>query len=381
MIAPYPLRRPPPPVGLDFIGARERGRRARVVRNFRRGGSLWTAVTRILLVLAVSAIALTGAGPPAQAAVEGGWRLMVQRTDRFVTDTHRYAAWADFDSPALSLLDTATGRRRVIGKPAGCSLPTAFDDPPGVGALSWPYLVLACRQAPYGRVLDLRDGAAISLPGTDGAGGWQVGRRLGFAAGGCDPRRARPCLLVDLRTGEVLPRPGRDGPFDLNSPTASSVRLCSAVAGRYRRAVGRALIEGIFFSWDRRAFLGFQGTALRLSRCGEQVVVLDRRGSTQNPRVGGGWATWDTGLDLTFYDGFPMKFAGTVEAVRLRDLRRWSWRAPRLRTDACGSLTPRWPFGRADHTRSRLFWVATLDGEDQLTCDPDRVRVFWAGLP
>jgi len=345
------------------------------------GGSLWTAVTRILTVLASLFAVLLLACSPAGAVSKGGWRLMVARTDRFVADTHRYAAWADFASPALSLLDTRTGERRVVGKPVGCSLPTSFGDPPGTGSLSWPHLVLACDQLPYERVLDLRDGAVIALRVIRGAGGWQVGRRFAFAAGACEQRLARPCLLADLRTGEVLRRPGRDGPFDLNRPTPARARMCAAVAGKFRRAIRGQLSEGIFFSWDPGAFLGFQGSVLQLARCGERPVVVDRRDSTQNPRVGGGWATWDTGLDLTFYDGFPMKFAGTVEAVRLRDLRRWSWRAPRLRTDACGGRTPRWPFGRADHTRSRLFWVATLDGEDQLTCDPNRVRVFWTRLP
>lgn len=301
--------------------------------QLRDGAAVCEAVKRswIITLAAVAVLAMNGT-----ATAASGWREMVHRTDRFLTDGHRYAAWADFASPSLSLLDTWSGKRRVVGKPVGCSLPTTFYDPSGLGALAYPRLLLWCRrQEPYGRVLDLRTGAVTPVA-ADGA---------------------------------VLPR----------RPTADG--LCRSVSLAYRRAVRRGRYEGVFFSVSPTAMLGFQGGGLRLTRCGQRSVVVDHRGSAQTPRVGAGWATWDTGLNLSFYDGFPVHAPGTVEAVRLRDLARRTWTAPRLRVVSCGGArTPRLPFGRADHTRTRVFWIATTAGEDQDTCDPSRARVFWTPL-
>ena len=123
-----------------------------------------TAVKRICSVAlgVIAVLAMTGT-----ATAASSWHEMVHRTDRFLTDGHRYAAWADFATPSLSLLDTWTGKRRVVGKPAGCSLPTTFYDPSGLGALAYPRLILWCRrQEPYSRLLDLRTGRSHQYPPT-----------------------------------------------------------------------------------------------------------------------------------------------------------------------------------------------------------------------
>jgi len=334
-------------------------------------------VQRLTVVFAAVAAVLISAGPAAGAARP--WHEVVHRADQFVTDASRYAAWTNTNDPSLTLLDTQTGRRRVVGKPAGCALPTGFYDESAASALHYPWVVLSC-PIPLGeQVLDLVSGALRPLGGPDDFG-WTVGARWAQLQTGCGSEGDHCRRFIDLRTGATQELAGWEPLIDLDAETLAPVRLCPSVARERSRAIAHGLSEADGFSFDDHAILAMGGDlfngGLALARCGRPTVTVERRAS-RTPRVGAGWATWDTAINLSMYDDYPRKVPGTVEAVRLRDLARRTWRAPRLRSRLCQyGLTPPRPIGRADHTRTQVFWIATLDGVDNLGCETNRVRVY-----
>jgi hypothetical protein len=285
-------------------------------RSLRIRGTLKPDMRRLLLV----SIAFLLLVP---ASAQAGWTELVHRTDRFVTDGERHAAWEARGT--LTVLDTRTGRRTATPLPAGCHLfRVLFSDENGVGVLRLPRVRLLCDGRP--RVLDVRTGR---LGGRFDADHW-------WARPACAPVRAA---------------------------LATAIRA-----------------DGAVWSWSTavgpRALLRVDGAQrLVLRRChGPATVLAPHTAIGAHPRLGGGWATWASGGDPDDTTvGGP---AGVVRARSLRDSRSVAVRPPRTLFTSCdGPLRGGW--GWADHTANRLFWVATLtsfpEGED---CVLGAQRVF-----
>jgi hypothetical protein len=269
---------------------------------------------------------LTTAGPAV--ALAAPLRPLTGAVDGFVTDGVRYAAWGRFGTPTLTVLDTKTGARRVVGKPRGCA---PWGDPGQTPTA--PRLQLEC----------------INQPG----------------------------LSIDVTTGAATPTPlPAYGASHRALPTCDPLTLLAK----------RALLGRFAADFDATAVLR-PGPPVVLYRCGEPPLRLAESPFGDgafggHPQVSAGWATWDTGWEAEYWwadDGYPPPRA-RIHAFAVRSGHGLAWDAPRPRTDACGDVI-RAAFGRTEHTRYRLFWVATVATELGQTCEDSVYRVFSAPLP
>jgi hypothetical protein len=280
---------------------------------------------RFLLRLATATVlAVTIAAPAVRA---GPLREIVPRASTFFADGVRFAAWQTGEGP-ITVLDTRTGRRTTVTAPPGCVLgpsSSGYDQPP-------------------------------STPRS--AGSLRLGIRVW-----CN-RSADDVPRLDIFTGGVAP-------FD-----ATPIRPCAAVL----RTRG---VHRVFYDYDRTALLRVNRLPITLTRCGRAATVLDRRGpgAPDHPHVSGGWATWDTGLDPDFHirDTVGPPLPGRIHAVAVTSLRRLDWTVPSRTLDVCGTSL-RGPWGYSEHTRDRVFWVASL-GISEDCWAPGDVRVYSARLP
>jgi hypothetical protein len=203
------------------------------------------------------------------------------------------------------------------------------------------------------------------------------------------PRRQRlpdGCSLPrvnDMATGAQRSA-GAVPPRDLDSAGLAAAPWCDALSGPLRatlfptggelRPMTTAVGPRTMLGLDRRG-------RLVLRRCGSPPEVLARHPvAWPRPRLGGGWVTWASGGDPV---DDPRPPAGIVRARSLSGDRGVAVRAPRhvVRGRCAPNDTPG-AWGFADHTRTRLFWVAILqvNPADEL-CFAGDLRLFARRLP
>jgi hypothetical protein len=277
------------------------------------------ALAATLVILLVAAAQASGAAP---------LRVLIPDTSYFATDSERYAIWGDPQTDTPVILDTRTGRRSMPLLPRRCAL--------------------------------------LGMEPTD-----QL--RPGRAWFWCNDPDGEHGVFVDLRTGATAPASAGGPTWPSGHPGAC--RLARHDRGADPFTLPEAWARPYLFdiAWGKAGHL-------ELRRCGHAPRTVVAHGRVQSPRIGGGFVSWQTGLDVDgegYYSG-RTRPVDRVWTYRIRDGARRSWRIPRVPFDVDAGQVDR--AGLSWHTRDAVFWAAVAEVNCDKLCDPSGWRVFSAPL-
>lgn len=296
-------------------------------------------VALAVLVLAVAAAprpAAAGAAPLSEIVRSAGF---------FQTDGERYAAWGDPGGTTLTVLDTKTNRTRVVAKPPECTS-------------------------------DRDDG---------GSSMWSGWMQLA-----CDPPPPRPFyfLAIQLGTGRMASyRPGEAGPIPAPPPAGAPRCKLLRQASYLDAEEFERRWQSPYLLWQTHIPVGRDRLQpqLRLMRCGERPIVL-QRGRTVDYDISGGLVSWQTGLNAWNSVDVDYRRSSAADRLGLYEVatrRRWSWALP-WNPSVSAKAPPGTPAhqGQAWHTRLAVFWAAVLtrgaDIEGGSNIVPQAWRVYEA---
>lgn len=333
----------------------------------------------IVIVLASIACVLPSA------ALGSPFRRLAPSTVAFASDGSGYAVWQVHTGSPIVVLDTLTGARHEMPRPAECNLANEEEngEPRSIAAAGRFLLLCTMGEGGLYGVLDMRSGKSFRLPGDAIVPQWT---RLGsmYAEGEAAGQRCThspaelkeaPNLactaLFDLATGAVSYRP-LEQVVDLDRPGAPSE--CQALQQRgfslRSERAPSAYGDGLL------AHEAHRRGAVELDRCHGHPTILPGRGEPVSFNLGGGLLTWDNGHDATTGEPGPGDYPEALSSYRPANRERHSWMLPDVSVTGTGRyIRPGFAYGYSTHTANTVFWIATRTLLDQGAGDVEDVTV------
>jgi hypothetical protein len=315
-------------------------------------------------------------------------RLLVPSVTSFASDGSSYVAWQTTRSGPLTVLNTATSRRRILHVLAGCQLVDGINEGFSNVAADGRFL-LDCRPTETGpeqedvRVLTARTGTSVALPRDPAEPGGSIAWSLlgtRYARGASESEHD---FVMNLATGEEKEVDEREY-RNLSQPGAPGTRsVCPSLRTRVKRRFppdqGGDAFEGSLFAEPFE-----EHGAVRLLRCNGETRTLPATVHPAAHLLGAAnfldlrdrWITWD---DTRAEE--PKR--ARLEAYNLRSGQRIEWRLPHLPvpTSEITPLPEEFAAGWSTHTAAMVFWLPPTNLETHCEdCSVETSDVYAAQL-